>query len=167
MPDCHEYRMSCAYIERVLAFDLLLIDDRNEDLGNTERQDSAECRRRYTDYGKRVFVHANDAANHTAIVLIVRVPVRVREHDVRYAVPATFVGAMEEAPEIRLNSQHVEIIAGHLRRPRADGVFSRLESYQRYRETRQTIETSVALAQIEIVGIRFVHRMFIAVLNAI
>ena len=77
-----------------------------------------EIRRRYTDDRERMLVQLNGAAHHAAIILKMAVPIRVAEHDIRSAVRAMLIGAVEETAKIRLNAQYVEVVPARFIDPR-------------------------------------------------
>ena len=63
-----------------------------------------EPRRSYADDGKRMFVELNGTAQHTAIIVKTSMPIRIGEHDIRSAVGAMLIGAVEETAKMRLNA---------------------------------------------------------------
>ena len=66
---------------------------------------------------KGYFVQLNDPAHHARIALKMALPIGIAEHDVGSAVGTVLIGAMEEAAQIRLNSQHVEVVSAGLTEP--------------------------------------------------
>src|SRR5438132_1358059 len=100
-----------------------------------------------------MLVHENLTAQHTMIGLKMRVPVLVAEHDIRSAVGAMLVGAVEEPAKGRLNSHDVEVIAAHFLDPGARRTLACVQSRLSDAVCCQTIEAAVAIAQLEIVGI--------------
>src|ERR1019366_5073943 len=103
---------------------------------------------------KRMLVHLNDTAHHATIVLKMAVPVRVGEHDIGSAVRAMLVEAVEEAAEIRLNAQRVEVVSGHFIAPDLGRAFARIQPYRGGVKSCQTVKAARAIAQVQIVGIR-------------
>ncbi len=64
------------------------------------------------------------------------------------------IGAVEEAAKKRLNAQCVEVVPRHFIAPGLGWILARIQPYRREDVRCQTIEAAVAIAQIEIVGIR-------------
>ena len=101
-----------------------------------------------------MLVQLNDTAHHAAVILKVAVPIRVGEDYVRSAVRAMLIGEVEEAAEIGLNAQCVEVVPGHFVAPNLGWIIAGIQSYRSGTKTCQTVKAAVAIAQIEIVGIR-------------
>ena len=75
-----------------------------------------------------MLVQSDHAAHHPAISLKTAVPVSVGEHDVRSAVRTMLIGPVKEAAQIWLNSEHVEVVPGHLQDPGAGWIFARIQA---------------------------------------
>src|SRR5436305_2093050 len=95
-------------IQETLPVDLLLIDHGHKEIGRENQQRPVELRWGDTENGERMLVQQDLTAHYAPIVLKMTVPIAVGEHDVRSAVGSVLVGAVEEAAEIRLDSQFVE-----------------------------------------------------------
>ena len=133
---------------------ILLVDHRHKEVGIEEQQCPVELGRRDAQDGVRMLVHLDDAAHHAAIVLKMTVPIGVGQHQVRCAVRAMLVGDVEEAAEIWLNLHRIEVVPSHLVAPDLGWILARVERHLGEDIGRQTVEAAVAIAQIEIVGIR-------------
>ena len=93
--------------------------------------------------------------HHAAVVMELRVPEGVTQHDEGRAVHAALIGAMKEASKVRMNPQCVEVIPAHLVRPRCDGVAARFQPRRSHDVVRnQALEAVVPVAQIAIIGDR-------------
>ena len=64
------------------------------------------------------------------------------------------IGIVEETAKIRLNAQYSEVVSAHQVDPGAGWIFARVEASQSDVISRQTIKAAIAIAQLEIVGIR-------------
>src|ERR1039457_1401366 len=92
-----------ARVQLRLPVHLFLVDDRHKEIGRDKQQSPLEPRRRYPNYRERMLIQPNRAAHHASIILETAVPIGVGEHDIRGAVRATLIGAVEDAAKIRLN----------------------------------------------------------------
>src|SRR2546421_9552106 len=101
-----------------------------------------------------MLVQLNNTAHHATIILKMAMPIRVREYDIRSAVRAMLIGAVEEMANIRLNLQCVEVVPAHYIDPGARWIFASVQPCQSDVISCQTVEAAVAIAQIEIVWIR-------------
>src|SRR5207237_717448 len=90
-----------------------------------------------------------------------RVPVRMTEHEVWGAVGTMLVYGVEEPAKIRLDAQRVEVIAAHRLGPGAGWIVARVEPHLCERVRREIVEAAVAIAQVDIVGIRL-RRILVA-----
>src|SRR5882762_6310580 len=106
--------------QRILPVHLLLIDDRHKEIGRNKQQSPTELGWRYPDNGERMLIELDCAPHHSAIILETAVPICVAEHEIRHAVGAMLIGTTEETAEIRLNSEHVEVVSRR-RKARGDG----------------------------------------------
>ena len=61
-------------------------------------------------------------ADHSAIILKVRVPESVGEHDVGRAVGAVFIFRVKEAPQIWLHANDVKVVSRRLQDPDAQWI---------------------------------------------
>src|SRR5690242_1866704 len=144
MSERHKYQVSCPRIESVQPLNLLLVHQGDKEIGDAERQSSAEVRWRNADDGKRMLVHPNRAAHHPAVILKMGVPIRVTEHEIWCAVRAMLIGAVKETAKIRSNAQHVEVIPGDEIGPGEAWVFTGIQSYLIDSKACQAIEAAVA-----------------------
>src|SRR5215470_3804346 len=94
-------------------------------------------------------------------------PVRVAKDGPRRAVGATFIGSVEKATEMRLNFERVEIVAADFVDPGGGGVFARVEGGYANVVGREAFEAVVAVAQIDIIGIRLRRKMIDGALDAV
>ena len=100
-----------------------------------------------------MLVQSNDAADDRRIVLKMRMPVAVTQHDVGHAVGAMLVGGMEKPAHVRLNPQCVEIIPGDRLGPGARRIVAGVEADLREAECGEIIEGAVAIAEVDVIGI--------------
>src|SRR4030081_1975811 len=106
-----------------------------------------------------MLAHLNHVAHHTLIVLEKTGPIRVAEHEKRGAVGAVLIGAVEEAAKVRVDPEHVEVVPSR-RKARGGGwILARVQPYKDETKSCQILEAAVAIAQIEIVGIRLEPRI--------
>src|SRR5580658_1948222 len=139
---------------------LFLIDDGHEEVGRDERDRSLKTGRRHTDDGVRMLVEADLTADDARIALEAGVPISVSENDIRGAVGAALIGGMEEAAEIGMNPQHVEVVAGGCKAVCVSQILARVQTdAQDHVEGCQILEAVVTIAQVEIVGIRLPGRI--------
>src|SRR5580658_9060840 len=101
-----------------------------------------------------MFINLNDVAHHAAIILETAVPVRVAEHQIRRAVGAVLIGGVEETAKIGMNPEHVEVVARRCKPGCQGGIVARVQTYKNHIESREGFEAVVAIAQIDVVGIR-------------
>ena len=101
-----------------------------------------------------MLVHLNSTAKHAAIILKMGVPIPVAEHDKRSAVGAMLIGGVEETAKIRLNAQCVEVVPAGFIEPRAGWMIPRIQTCLFGVNRCQIIKAAVAIAQVEIIGIR-------------
>src|SRR4030095_7379932 len=101
-----------------------------------------------------MLVQLDCAADYTAIVMEAAVPIRIAEHQVWSTIRAVLIGAVKETAEIWLNSQHVEVVASRGKARGDSWIVTRIESDKGEGKRCQIIEAPVAIAQIDIVGIR-------------
>ena len=95
-----------ARVQEIYPVYLFLVHHRHEESGRENQYSPAEARRRYTDDSERMLVELNRAAHHAAVILKMRVPIRVGEHHIRGAVHAMLIGGVEETAKIRLNAYY-------------------------------------------------------------
>src|ERR1051325_9963621 len=101
-----------------------------------------------------MFVELDCASNNTAIVLEPAVPIGVAEHEIGCAVGAAFVGRVKKSSEIWLHLQHIEIIARRGITIRLKGLLARVQADECEIEGGQIRKAAVAVAKIDVVGIR-------------
>lgn len=101
----------------------------------------------------RMLVQSNDAADDRRIVLKMRMPVAVTQHDVGHAVGAMLVGGMEKPAQVRLNPQCVEIVPGDRLGPGARRIVAGVEADLREAERGEIVEGAVAIAEVDVIGI--------------
>jgi hypothetical protein len=99
-------------VQLIRPLDLFFVDDRHKRLGTEEHHRPVEGWRCDPNNRVRMFVEPDHAPHHAGIVLKVRVPVGVAQHQVRRAVRTVLVSGVKEAAKIRLNVQRVEVVAG-------------------------------------------------------
>src|SRR5690242_6223800 len=104
-----------------------------------------------------MLIELNNASHNLAVVLKAAMPGGVREHHVGSAVGAAFIGGMVETAKKRLNAERVEIVAAHFIAEDPGWGFARIDARLRDSLGGQALEAVVAVAQVEIVGIRL-HR---------
>src|SRR5439155_12421630 len=75
-------------------------------------------------------------------------------HDGRGAIRAVFIGVVEEAAEIGLNSKGVEIVSARLQTPGRRWILIRVECHLSDAVGYKVLEATVTLAQVQIIGIR-------------
>src|SRR6202020_1889314 len=96
--------------------------------------------------GELVQLHC--ASDYVGITVEVTLPVGVTEHDVRAAVGAVLIGAMEEAAKIRANSQCVKIISARLIEPGTRGFPTCVQACASHRVRHNTVDAVVSVAQL-------------------
>jgi len=141
--------------------------NRHIEIGREKQQCPVELRRGHAEDGVRMLVQADDAADDGAIVLKLAMPIRVGEHDIRSAVGATLIGRLNEPAQIRLNAQCVEVIPAHSIEIDAGWILASVEAALQDGVSGQGIEAAIAIAQIEIVGIRLIDVIVVAALDCI
>ena len=134
-----------------------MVHNRHKKIGIEKQQRAVELRRRYTDDGKRMLVHLNNTAHHSPIILEMSVPKRVGEHDIRSAVRAMLIGGVEEMAKIRLKAQCVEVVPASFLDPGPRWTLARIQPGLSDVISHEIVKAVVAVAQIEIVGIRLCH----------
>src|ERR1700744_6439805 len=100
-----------------------------------------------------MLVHPNDTSHHSTIILKMRMPERIGQHNIRSTVRAMFIRRMEEMAKIRLKPQRIEVIPTGLLNPRAGWAIARIQARQIDVIGDQAVKAVVAVAQIEIVRI--------------
>ncbi len=118
-----------------------------------------------------MLVQVNNTAHRATIVLKATMPICVFEHDIRSAVRALLIGAVEEAAHIRLNAQRVEVVPAHFKAPDLGWIFARvfpdIEPYRNGAKRCQTVKAAVAIAQVDIVGVRLPKGFIAPALNCV
>src|SRR5947209_5865167 len=84
---------SAARVQEVGAIGLPLINERKIEIGIEDQEGAVKGGRRHPDDGERMLVEADHAADHPGVVVKMRMPVSVREHDIGSAVRAMLVGS--------------------------------------------------------------------------
>src|ERR1700730_82959 len=143
-----------ARFQQIFPVHLLLVDDRHKEILRDKKQSPTELRWGYTDDGKRMLVQLNATAHHAAIVLETGVPIRVGEHEIRGAVGAMLIGAVEETAKIRLNPEYVKVVPTRCKARGAGWILTCIQPDKGEAKCCQAIEAAVAIAQVDIVGIR-------------
>src|SRR5437016_4146466 len=144
---------ACAQV--IPSFNLLPVHHGHKKVRSEKNDGPVKSRWRYPEDGERMLVQLNNTAHNTTIILKMAVPKCVRKHHIRGAVWTMLIGAVEEAAEIGLNTQHVKVVPGHFIDPGAGWIFARVQPCLTDGVSCQIIETAVAIAQVEIVRIRF------------
>src|SRR5579864_3668840 len=101
-----------------------------------------------------MLVELNNTTHHAAVILKTVMPKRVGEHDIRSAVRAMLIGAVEEAAQIRLNAQYVEVVPAPFHQPDMGWIVAGVQSCVTDVVSGQTVKAAVAIAQVQIVGVR-------------
>src|SRR5437868_12874623 len=99
-----------AQAQAFVACHLPVIDQRHKEIRRENHQRSMKTRLCYTDDRKWMFVHLNDAANHSSIILKMRVPVGMAQHHVWRTVRTMFIIAVKKTAEVWLNAHRIEIV---------------------------------------------------------
>ena len=154
MPQHHEDVALSAIVQDIDALNLFLLDHGRPEVGIEEDQGSAEVGRGDAEDGERVLVDLDDAANDVAIVLKMGVPVRPRDHQIRSAVRAVLIGDGEEAAEEGLNVHGLEVVSGDFVAPGLGWIFPGIEADGNEDVGGKSFEGAIAVAEVEIVGIR-------------
>src|SRR5207253_10769147 len=89
----------------------------------------AKHQRSQADKRVRLLVLFRPASNHARVILKMDVPVGVTEQDIGSAARSMHVGGIEEAAEIRLKLQYVEVVSAHLIQPRACRIVTRAQPH--------------------------------------
>jgi len=142
-----------AAIQLAQATHLFMVDEGHEEVGSEEQESAVEAGRRDADDGEGVLVEPNDAADDAGIVVETAVPETVAEGDVGSAVGAVFVRAMNEAAQIRLNAERVEVVSADLVEPGGGGVFAGVEAGLPDGVGGKGGKALVAVAKIEVVRV--------------
>lgn len=150
-----ERRVIAALLELVVALHDGLLDERHPEGGGKEQLCAAKGGRRHADDGEGVLVDLYGAAHDVGVAMEVTAPVRVAEHHVGRAVEAFFIGGMEEAAEIRMHAEHIEVVAGGEVRPCRGGIAAGIDADRTDDFVGdEALEGVVAIAQVEVVGVR-------------
>src|SRR5215831_7116389 len=127
MSNRHKNPAGRAGVEKIGSLDLFSIHDGHKEIGREKQYSALELRRRYTNDGERILVQLNRTAHHRTIFLEMSMPISIRQHDIRSAVRAVLIRAVEEAAHVRLNAQSVEVIPTHFIHPGARRVLARVQ----------------------------------------
>src|ERR1700742_1200616 len=130
-----------------------MIHDGHEDIRSEEQHGPLEVRRGHAKDGDWILVETNNAAYHAAIILEMAVPVGVGENDVGRAVWAMLIGSMEEAAEVGVDTQYIEVVCAGFVFPHIGGIVAGVEPCLGDGPGSDIVEAVIALANIEIVGI--------------
>jgi len=149
---------------RTLTFDLGLVDQRHPEIRGEKQGCPAKLRRRHAEDCIGVLVELNGAAHHGRVALIMVLPIDVAQHDVRSTVRTMLIGAVEEAAEVRLNPQDIEVIAAAFVEPRLRGALAVIEASGRDSKSHDTFEPAGSVAHIEVIGVRLLE-VVLAVLD--
>src|SRR6267154_2280067 len=133
---------------------LVLVNDRNKESSRENQYSPAERGRRYPDYGKRMLVELENTPHHAEVTLKMALPISVGEHNIGSAVRAMLVGSMDDPAKVRLNAQCVEVVPAHFKDPGARWILPGVQRHLTDAISCHSIKTAVAIAQIEIIGIR-------------
>src|ERR1700752_2985188 len=126
----------------------------HKEIGREQQKSSAKLRRSHADNRIRPLVHFRRAAHNASVVLKMTVPIRIAEHDVRSAAHPMLIGRVEEASEIRLKLQYVEVIPAHFIKPRTRRILACVQPHPGHLIHGQAVEAAVAIPEIHIVRIR-------------
>src|ERR1700678_3102033 len=100
--------------------------------------------RRDADHSERLLVHLHRSPDDARIVMKMAVPKTVREHNVRRAIRTAFVRSMQEAPEVGLDLQNVEVISAHAGNGNARRPIARVEPHLADAVRGERFETRIA-----------------------
>jgi hypothetical protein len=114
-----------------------------------------------------MLVHLNRTAHNATIIVKMAVPICVTEHHIRSAVRTMLIGGVEETAEIRLNPQCVKVVTARLHAPDKGWIFTRIQCYLSDAISCQTVKAAVAIAQIQIVGIRLTPVLIARALDSV
>src|SRR6184192_1586233 len=167
MSNRHKNPAGRAGVEKIGSLDLLRIHDGHKEIGSEKQYSALELRRRYTNDGERILVQLNRAAHHPTIILEMRMPISIRQHDIWGAVCAVLIRAVEEAAYVRLNAQCVEVISAHFIHPGSRRVLARVQPDRSKAVGYQSIETVVAIAQVQIVRVGLERVLRVCALNLV
>src|SRR5581483_9817506 len=114
-----------------------------------------------------MLIQADRATDNRRIIVKLRVPELVIEHDVRSAVWTMLIGRVEESPEMRIRTHSVEKVTADDVDPGGGDIVSSIESDFIDAEGSQILKAAVTVAQVKIVRIRLGHGMFVFVFNPV
>ena len=148
-------RVVTAIFERIEPLHERLLDDGDPEGRREEQLGAAEPFRPDADDGEWVPVDLNAPPYHSGVVMEVAMPVGVAEHDVRCAIRTLLIGGVEEAAEMRLHAEEVEVVAARQIGPcgRWMGAGIDADRADDLKE-QQAIEAVIPVAQVLVVGIR-------------
>src|SRR5262252_5452043 len=141
MSNRHENPAGRAGVKKIGSLDLLSIHDGHKEIGREKQYSALELRRRYTNDGERILVQLNRTAHHPTIFLEMSMPISIRQHDIRSAVRAVLIRAVEEAAQVGLNAQCVEVISAHFIHPCTRRALARVQPDRSKVVGYQSIET--------------------------
>src|SRR6516225_2194591 len=151
----HKNPRVSAFVQAAPPLYLLLVDNGHKEIGKEKQYGPMELRWCYTDDGKRMPVELKRAAHHARIIVEMGVPIGIGEDDVGSTVRTMLIGRINEPAKIRSNAQCVEVVPTHFKERDAGWTMIRVEPYIISDVgSRQAIKAAVAIAQIEIVGVR-------------
>ena len=107
--------------EKVVALDLLFIDHRHPEFGPEEESVPLKVLGATPIMVKGCLLRSTVVPMTRGIGIEAGAPESVAEHDVWRGVGPVFVVGVKEAAELRLNAEHVEVVAWRLRTPRTSG----------------------------------------------
>src|SRR4029077_14582408 len=129
---------------------LTLMDHRYKEIGREDQYGSAESWWRYADDGKSVFVELDNTTHNAAVILKMTVPIRIGEHDIC----SMLIGGVKQAAKVGRNAQYLEVVRADFIDPGPRWIFTGIESRPIDVVGRQALKAAVAIAQIEIIGVR-------------
>ena len=105
-------------------------------------------------------VHLHRPPHRVRIAVKLALPVRIAQHDIRHAVVAVLVARIEEPSQVGLHFRRLEVVPAHQVRPgRRRRRPARTHAHRALdRVGRQRHERPVAVAQVQVVGIRLRRR---------
>ena len=104
-----------------------------------------------------MFVKPDDLADYAPIFVEAAVPIPVAQHDIGRAVAAVFVGGVKKLAQVRLNPQHIEVVATGRIAVEDGRILARIEPNKNHIESCQVLKAVVAIAQVDIVWVRLPH----------
>src|SRR5262249_1400393 len=145
----------------------LVVDHRHVEIGIEEEKRAVKIARSDSNDSEWVFVQPHDPANYSAIAGEAIAPVIVREHDIGCAVRPMLVARVKYPAEIRLDAERIEVVSAERLGPGPRRIVARIDTGLRKGVRHKTFEAAVAVAQVEIVGVRLSTVVLVGALDAV